>query len=146
MKFETIKRQAKAAFAGHFSNLENDPPLATGGSRLADAQHAALLPFVLATSAERKEMREFAAAFLPSEYDGLGSAAKPDRGFRQAWSEVVLRAREAGLKIIDRWDVRRVGKLIELFPECAPPRMRSKPLTCYLDDAGGDSEWVVEVA
>lgn len=146
MKFETIKRQAKAAFAGHFSNMENNPLLVAGGNRMADAQHAALMPFVLATSAEREEMREFAAAFQPSEYDGLGNAAKHDRGSRAAWCQVLLRAREAGFKIIDQWDVRRVGKLIELIPECAPPKMRNKLLTCYLDDAGGDSEWVVEVA
>ena len=106
----------------------------------------ALLPFVLATKNEREEMRDFADAFEARRGDWIAGAAKSASNTRLdvAWYQVVLRAREAGLELIDSWDVRMVGKLIELFPECVPERYRGKQLTCYMAD-NEDCDWMVEV-
>lgn len=153
MKFDTIKTNAKRLYAGALGRWDDARtmygcgPLAKGTTPSFDA----LLPFVLATEAERQEMRNFAKMynehFNQDGKDWLASAAYPNADkdkIRVAWNQVVLRAREAGLDLIDKWDVRRVGKLIELFPEAVPARMRNKPLTCYVaDNENGD--WMVEV-
>lgn len=132
MKFETIKRNAKKIFEG---------TLAKGSKPSFDA----VLPFVLAGQAERKELREFARAYEASPNDLLASRAKAEDGLDSTWSQVVLQAREAGLRLIDNWDVRMVGKLIELFPDCVSGRYHGKPLTCFVaDNEAGD--WMVEVA
>lgn len=145
MKFETIKENAKQLYAGHMNNWDTPQnvyahnPLQKGSGPAFDA----LLPFILATKAEREEMREFADAFEAKPADWLALSAKQDsKG--SAWNRVVLRAREAGLQLIDGWDVRQVGKLIELFPTAVPARMRNKPLTCYMAD-NEDCDWMVDV-
>lgn len=145
MKFDQIKANAKRIYAGTMGEWDRGPvtgfsPLLKGSRSAFDA----LIPFVLATQDEREEMREFAQAFEAKPSDWLANAAKSDRGkpLDTAWNQVVLRAREAGLEIIDNWDVRRVGKLIELFPESVPAKLRGKPLICEMG-VEGDCDWIV---
>lgn len=146
MKFDTIKEKAKQLYAGAMNhwdrpqNVYGHSPLMKGTGPSFDA----LLPFITATQAEREEMREFAEAFQANKGDWLADAAKSDaKG--SAWNRVVLRAREAGLELIENWDVRQVRKLIELFPECVPAKFRGKQLTCFMAD-NEDCDWMVEVA
>lgn len=147
MKFETIKENARKIFVGTMGQWDRGP--LTGFSPLMKATSpafTALLPFVLASRAERSEMREFASAFEASEKDWLANAAnaKHGEGLDSAWNQVVLRAREAGVDLINNWDVRQVGKLIDLFPEAVPQKYRGVELTCYMAD-NEDCDWVVEV-
>lgn len=145
MKFETIKNNAKKIFAGSLAadwvrNVHTAPgPLAKGSQESFDA----VLPFILMGKAEREELCEFAEAFKASPHDWLANKAKSDDK-DSAWNQMVLRAREAGLKLINDWDVRMVGKLIELFPGCVPRQYVGKQLTCYVAD-NENCDWMVEV-
>lgn len=145
MKFETIKANAKRLFVGAMAaDWDRNPhvllsPLQKGSTASFDA----VLPFILASQSEREEMREFARTYQASEDDLLAARAKSD-GKDSAWNQVVLRAREAGLQLINDWDVRMVGKLIELFPGCVPRRYVGAQLTCYIAD-NEDCDWMVEV-
>lgn len=146
MKFETIKTNAKNLFAGAFASdwnrsADTPPCPLTKGS---PASFEAVLPFILSSQAQRDEMREFALQFKAREGDLLAANATSD-GKDSAWNQVLLRAREAGLQLIDNWDVRQVGKLIELFPGCVPAKYRAKQLTCYMAD-NENCDWMVEVA
>ena len=134
MKFETIKKNAKALFSDGVEMF---------AGRGSPASFAALLPFVLATKAEREEMRDFAEAFIAPTGDWLANYAKSKKS--DAWALMVLRAREAGFKLIDGWDVRRVGKLVELFPQSVPSKYRGKQLTCYMAD-NSSFDWMVEAS
>ena len=133
MKFETIKEKAKVIFREGVQQY---------GGKGSQAAFDALLAFALATKAEREEMRDFAENFQAHRTDWLAQSAKRDQP--DQWGQMVLRAREAGLQLIDNWDVRMVGKLIELFPESVPARYRGKQLTCYMAD-NEDCDWMVEV-
>ena len=60
--------------------------------------------------------------------------------------EKVLQAWEvAAYGVIDDWDIRRIGRLVQLFPEIVPAKYRSASMTAQLVDneAGDDCEWVV---
>lgn len=134
MKFETIKEKAKVLFREGVQQY---------GGKGSQAAFDALLPFAVATKTEREEMRAFAEAFKSDGSDWLAQSAKPENS--DAWNQMVLRAREAGLQLIDNWDVREVGKLIELFPASVPAKYRANHLTCYMADNEG-CDWMVEVA
>lgn len=136
MKYDTIKANAKRIYA----------------EGLLAGAFDALLPFVLATASEREEMQAFAQSYNQhcnqDQKDWLANAAclrDDKKSWGTAWNQVVLRARETGLNLIDKWDVRRVGKLIELFPECVPAKMRNRQLNCFIAD-NADGDWMVEVA
>ena len=143
MKYESIKAKAKLIFAGGVADW---PQLGASLAKGSSPAFQALLPFVLATKGEREEMRAFAEAFEAKRGDWVAGAAKSVNSPRidVAWRQTVLRAREAGLQLIDNWDVRQVGKLIELFPDCVPAKYRGKQLTCYMAD-NEESDWMVEI-
>lgn len=146
MKFETIKANAARIYAGALG--EWGPNLLPRGGTLAkasEASFAALLPFITAGQAERQALRDFAQAFAATAKptDALAASAAQEHRFYGSWSQLVLKAREEGLDLIARWDVRRVGKLIELFPEAVPARLRGVPLTAYMAD-DEDCSWMVE--
>lgn len=144
VRFDLIKAAAKRQYTRHFFAL-------TIGYDEAEvnASVAALLPFAKATSLERREMDDFARALDAPAGDVLARAARFDMGTvtrrHTRWCQLLLMARETGVSLIEKWDVRQVGKLIELFPECAPRRFRGKALTCYMAD-DDNSDWMVEVA
>lgn len=148
MKFETIKANAARIYAGALGDW--GPNLIPRGGTLSkgsDASFAALLPFITAGQAERQALREFAQAFAATAKptDALAASAGKEHRFYGSWSQLVLRAREEGLDLIDRWDVRQVGKLIELFPEAVPVKYRGVPLQAYMAD-DEDCTWMVEPA
>lgn len=47
-----------------------------------------------------------------------------------------------GKRIIDNWDVRRVGKLIELFPSCVPANWKGRKLSAEMAD-NANCDWIV---
>lgn len=49
--------------------------------------------------------------------------------------------RRHGGRLIENWDVRMVGKLIELFPSCVPNHLRGRKMACDYDEKGN---WAVE--
>ena len=50
---------------------------------------------------------------------------------------------DEALKIVDRWDVRMVAKLIELFPESIPKKFRGLPMAAYMAD-NENCDWMVQ--
>jgi hypothetical protein len=49
-----------------------------------------------------------------------------------------------GMRLIDQWDVRRVGKLVELFPGTVPQHCHGTPVCSYRDNkAGTGGDWYV---
>lgn len=145
MKFDTIKKNAKAIYAGSMSATAQDATVATGTlAKGSEASFAAVLPFILTTANEREEMREFADKFEAQDGDTLAAIAKSE-GKDSAWSQVVLKARETGLELIEKWDIRQVSKLIELFPESVPAKYRNTQLSCFMAD-NANSDWMIKVA
>lgn len=73
--------------------------------------------------------------------NGPGHAPNPEKAVDQMLTEW----EEAALKVIENWDARQVGKLIQLFPKIVPAKHRSASMTAELVDnaAGDDCEWVV---
>ena len=128
MKFESIKKNCKVLLVE-----------GVAGGKGGAAGFAALLPFALATRGGRDEMRAFADHFTAYRTDWLARSAKTSD-----WSAMVLRARQAGLELISHWDVRRVERLIELFPASVPKKYHGKRLTCYMAD-NKHSDWMVDV-
>lgn len=124
MKFDRIKANAKRLYAGAMSEWDRSSLL--GAGPLAKGSYPA-----------------FDA--LPGDWLAATAKSATVGQFKAGWSQLVLRAREAGYDLIDRWDVRQVGKLIELMPECVPSRYRGVNLVCYMADDEA-STWMVEVA
>lgn len=58
--------------------------------------------------------------------------------------DTLLDVEKHGRAAINNWDVRAVGRLIELFPECVPAIYRRMKLTCYMADNEA-CEWIVSV-
>lgn len=146
MKFETIKANAARIYTEALCNLGSNL-IPRGGtlSKVSEASFAVLLPFIMANQAERQALRDFAHAFAATAKptDALAASANKGHCFDGVWSQLVLRAREEGLDLINRWDVRRVSKLIELFPEAVPAKYRDTRLTVYMAD-DEEGTWMVE--
>jgi hypothetical protein len=52
----------------------------------------------------------------------------------------IQQVREAGLSLIDHWDVRCVGQLIKQFPPCVPKSWRGARLHCRIDES---DQWII---
>ena len=146
MKFDSIKSKAKSIFIRQMNDWDKHCTfglLPDGKSPAFDA----LLHFVLASKGDRDEMREFADLFVKQEgnSDPLLQMATSTTasGLKRNWHQVLLRAREAGLSIIDKWDVREVVALINLFPDAVPASYKGKELMLYIKD-NENSDWMVE--
>lgn len=61
---------------------------------------------------------------------------------KQSWWTNLKEMKEAGYQLIDRWDVRQVRKLIELFPGAVPKTYRTKSITVYMAD-NENCDWMV---
>jgi len=106
------------------------------------ASYDLVLAFVTMTFEERESLRVFAEEFKSKPFDHIADAAKSDHN---RWAQMLLKVREDGLAIIGNWDVRKVKKLIELFPSIVPAKYANAKITCDLVDneAGTDCDWVV---
>lgn len=71
----------------------------------------------------------------------LGTHANPR--LLANWREESLSLIEQGQQIIDRWDVRKVEKLIELFPDIVPAQWRKRPLLAEYNENG---DWIIRIA
>lgn len=147
MKFDTIKVRAEAQYVRMFEGQ------AFGGmqsfSGLSDAAFSTVLPFLMRFEAERAELKAF-SELIQNRNDGsfqqrLATLSNRGEDLESCWRRVLACACDEGVKVIRNWDVRSVSKLIELFPDSAPARMRDAQLNCYMAD-NEDSDWMVEVA
>jgi hypothetical protein len=137
MKLDAIKKKALTTFLTAFDRVATMPGAA--GTVDKSPSFSALLPFVRMLGSERQELREFADQFASQSWDTLAPQAKEG----DAWRQMLLRAREEGIKVIEAWDVRCIGRLIDLFPDSVPKQYRDAAMTCYMaDDA--DSTWMVD--
>ena len=140
MKFEDLKRKANDVFRGQVERMD---------FVCKDALYGTLHDFVMMNEEERSLLREYAKSVAPAteaqaRNDFLAATAARDDSLRGRFMQLLLKARDEGLKRIDRWDVRQAAKLIELFPDAAPARYRDVELVCHCDTPSG--EWVIEVA
>lgn len=91
-------------------------------------------------------------AAVPGAADRLGGpvglsfqALASDLGLTEALRHKTLaQVKAAGLSRIAAWDVREVGKLLELFPAAAPA-LAGKQLQANMADTS-DMDWIVELA
>ena len=134
MKLQDIKKKALGLFLTALDRVAEMPGASSGAP-----SYKALLPFVRMLGAERQELREFADQFDSPAWDSLALRAKEG----DLWRQMLLRAREEGVKVIGAWDVRCIGRLIDLFPESVPRQFRNAAMTCYMAD-DEDSTWMVE--
>ncbi len=52
--------------------------------------------------------------------------------------------RDYGCRLIDKWDIRMVGKLVELFPSCVPAYWKGRKLRAEMAD-NENCDWIVFV-
>lgn len=148
VKFETLKNRAKSIIRGKTYGDGLDRPV---NFLVSDMPFVALFQMAVGPYLyeERPALVEFAKAFEVTGTDHLAHAAKHIAQTRARMMLpsyelllIALKAREEAFKIIDRWDVRRVGKLIELFPDIVPSKLRDASLSCYVEDSE-DGDWMV---
>lgn len=60
-------------------------------------------------------------------------------------TEILREWQDWGIHAIENWDVRCVGKLIELFPSCVPTHWHGRKLECWIED-NENCEWMVAPA
>lgn len=140
MYFETIKARARRIFV---AAVEAEAAY-RGVHRDSDSpSYRALLPFIRIVAAERDSLREFVLSLpLPARGDWLAQKARWEAEQNQYhWSQLLLQVRVAGQRRIDDWDIRCLGSLIGLFPDCVPMFWRRATLYGYLAEPSG--EWHV---
>jgi len=141
IKFDRMKLKAKEEWDKGINSLAraNDNIVGTGYSTKA---YDLVLGFVTMSYSERQSLRDFASEFQGKSWDDLAIYAKHDAN---RWAQMCLKLREDGRKVLDAWDVRRAGKLIEIFPSTVPAKYVKAKITAELVDneAGTDCDWVV---
>lgn len=155
IKFETLKTKAKMQIWGQAAERAG---LSSSNIGWLDSGAFEALAHIAVNQdqyrfEERPALAAFAQAFQlkmgASRSDILACFAKATalREFTlgESASElalIALKAREEAVEIIHRWDVRRVAKLIDLFPEIVPKKYRKATLSCYMAD-NEDCDWMV---
>lgn len=134
IKFETLKLKAKLTFCTQMNNWEWNMNSFT-----------LLLRFARMNKSERAGLRAFADAFDGKESDFIAAQAKVDGNH---FSQMLLVAREQGVDLIDKWDIRKAMKLVEAFPNILPTKFRNPSnvnVTAELvdNDNGDDCDWFV---
>lgn len=103
-----------------------------------------LLGFVLMAKSSRNELLAIANAFEGKSYDYLAAEAKAGNN---CFAQMLLAAREQGISLIERWDVRQVRKLIDAFPSIVATQYRNGTISAALVDNedGSDCDWIVSI-
>lgn len=156
MKFEAIKAKIKAILFGKADQAGGAAP--TNRGWLDDNAFQALAYMTVnATSyltVDRPALVAFAEQFKPDaqrpgavDYLALYAKRAADRGFTLSdasneLSLIALRAREDAIKLIDRWDIREVAKLVDLFPDALPKTLHRAAIQCYEAD-NENADWMV---
>lgn len=155
IKFETLKSKAKMQIWGQAAERAGLSSSNIGW--LNTGAFEALAHIAVNQNQYRFEERPALAAFAQafqlkmgaSRNDILASYAKSvalrDFTLGESATElalIALKAREEAVEIIHRWDVRRVAKLIDLFPDIVPQKLRKATLSCYMADTE-DCDWMV---
>jgi hypothetical protein len=84
---------------------------------------------------EERAEQDFAAQIEEQCKAGKAGKHRPATKILKEWEDY-------GVGLIDRWDVRCVGKLIELFPSCVPAHWQGKRLVAEIMD-NENCDWVV---
>lgn len=156
MKFETIKAKVKAKLLAKADDAGGAGP--TNRGWLDDSAFQALAYMAINAThylaTVRPALVEFAEQFKLDEcsqgnidYVALYAKRAADRGFSlgdasNELSLIALRAREDAIKLIDQWDVREVGKLVDLFQDVMPVKLRRAAINCYMAD-NEEGDWIV---
>lgn len=156
MKFENIKANVKAQLFGKVDNAARAG--STNRGWIGDTAFEALAYMAINATryltADRPALVEFAEQFKMegqqyggTDYLALSAKNAADRGFTlgESTSELALmalRAREEAIKLIDRWDIREVAKLVDLFPDTIPKTLRRAAISCYEAD-NENADWMV---
>jgi hypothetical protein len=137
IKFELLKRKAKEEFINLVEICKRGDVYKASWVE----PYEMLIAFSLMARDERKELRDFAETFQGKKHDYIAGHAKDGN----AWAQTLLKVREAGIDVIDNWDVRRVGKLVELFPSIVPQKFHNANIVAEMVDneTGDDCDWVV---
>ena len=115
-----------------------DAPLKSVPIRLDIIKRRAVQIYEDANACGRAYSRDVAIAALLPSLEWAKAHAIP----AELAHTIVIDAWVAeGRKRILNWDVRSVGTLIDLFPECVPSRCRTRAMTADQDDA--DTHWRV---
>jgi hypothetical protein len=155
MKFEGLKAKIKTMLTG---TADERAGAAAANRGWLDASAFEALAYMAVNANRyltvvRPALVEFAEQFQPAadgqqqDYLALYAKRAGDRGFAigDASSEmslIALRAREDAIKVIDRWDVREVAKLVDLFPAAVPKQYHRAAITCYMAD-NEDADWMI---
>ncbi len=136
MYFETIKARARRIFV---AAVEAEAAYRGVHSDGDSPSYRALLPFIRMVAAERDSLREFVLSLpAPAREDWLARQARGQAERNQYhWSQLLLQVRVAGQRRIDNWDIRCLGGLIELFPNCVPRSWRRATLYSYIAETSG---------
>jgi len=65
------------------------------------------------------------------------------KNHKSGWRMRSLEMRRKVIQIIERWDVRRVKALIDLFPGIVPQRFIGRAPVCFIAD-NENSDWMIE--
>ena len=59
------------------------------------------------------------------------------------WRANIVDMRQSACEVIDKWDIREVGKLIDIFPFIIPPSYHNKKITIYMAD-NENCDWMIK--
>lgn len=63
---------------------------------------------------------------------------------KKDWRTNLIELRRGACAIIDKWDVRRVGALIEMFPNIISKRYRNRPINIEMTDEE-DYDYIISI-
>lgn len=152
IKFEDIKKKVLRDLS-----IKSDIPGALGSFWIESRPFEVLAHLAINKQGylyeERPALVEFARTFTVtgdgrSDYMAAYAKAQAEQNFSAGSAAkeltlIALRAREEAIKIVNNWDVRRVGALVDLFPETVPKYLRNASMICFVAD-NEDGDWMVE--
>lgn len=59
------------------------------------------------------------------------------------WRTNIIDMRQSACEVIDKWDIREVRKLIDIFPFIIPPSYHNKKITIYMTD-NENCDWMIK--
>lgn len=152
IKFNTLKTKAKkqlgytaksrAALTGNQAGWLNDTAfkallhLAIDRAQFRQQERPALAAFAKAHNGNQNDVLSGAAKQMAERTIMVGNAA-------QELALLALKAREEAIDMIDRWDARCAGQLIDLFPDIVSKKNQLAHLHLYIAD-NANSDWMIE--
>lgn len=151
IKFDTLKSRAKKQLGYAAKNQANLTSSQTGWLNNSSFNALSYIALNRAryTQAIRPALADFATAFNSAPQDTLAQLANSMANrtvmvgnATQELSLLALKAREEAFDIIDRWDVRCVTQLIDLFPDIVSNKQQQAQVSVFMAD-NANSDWMV---